>query len=762
MMFLRLGDRFKKAGLAWLAVACLGVLGGATSLAGASAGPVFTTPSAGSEASAMGVTYPISVSGTYVPLAMDCGSSKRVLWYAPGATGDFLWTEIKFPETGSPTFVSSPVSVPDSAIAGGYQPVVGDFNGDECEDIYWYAPGPATDAFWQFNREGTFTTRIPTQQNLNMTPIVGTFDPAGSADLRDDIFWYAAGSTAETIWRGRVTTPGSFDSTAAPAVSGTYTPVLAVDESSILWFQSGPGVDYLWRGIEAGTTTANSSPTTVNGTYTARNLGGTALLYAPGTNPDQLITGAEKGPGPVLLKGIAGAISGTYIVSSSTSRAGFGVLHAPGAAPDYLIRPKAKAEVYRRTMVAGGPGELAPNAVVNGAGFGSLGYLALVDSAASNLVEGDTNAQRDVFLWDIDYVGLIGGTGYLRQPNGVGGAQPNNSSNAVGVDIASGRSLIESFASNLVAGDTNSEKDMFVWDPAGGSAYQRQPNGVGGTQNLLTDAVAWSTAGIALFSSASNNVVAGDTNSRQDVFVWDTVANTYQRQPLGVGGAQPNGVSTPEAISLDGTKVVFTSEASNLVASDTNGLKDVFVWNRSTNTVQRQPLGVGGAQPNNLTTSATISPDGTKVVVNSRASNLVAGDTNTNPDMFLWNLAAGTYQRQPSGLSGVQPDSISTAISIDVFGRVSFDSLASNLVAGDTNGINDVFVWDTIAGTYLRQPRGLLGAQPNAGSQVQAASFDGNRIFLSSNATNLVAEDVTLVPDGFVWTRVTPLGVPGS
>ncbi|CAB4759150.1 unannotated protein [freshwater metagenome] len=149
-------------------------------------------------------------------------------------------------------------------------------------------------------------------------------------------------------------------------------------------------------------------------------------------------------------------------------------------------------------------------------------------------------------------------------------------------------------------------------------------------------------------------------------------------------------------------------------------------------------------------------------MVNSRASNLVAGDTNTNPDMFLWNLATGSYQRQPSGLSGVQSNSISTAISIDVFGRVSFDSLASNLVAGDTNGINDVFVWDTIAGTYLRQPRGLLGAQPNAGSQVQAASFDGNRIFLSSNATNLVAEDVTLVPDGFIWTRVTPLGVPGS
>ena len=165
MMFLRLGDRFKKAGLAWLAVACLGVLGGATSLAGASAGPVFTTPSAGSEASPMGITYPISVSGTYVPLAMDCETSKRVLWYAPGAAGDFLWTEITFPETGSPTFVSSPVSVPDTAIAGGYQPVVGDFNGDECEDIYWYAPGPAHHG-WQARRSQPGTRDITGSAHL--------------------------------------------------------------------------------------------------------------------------------------------------------------------------------------------------------------------------------------------------------------------------------------------------------------------------------------------------------------------------------------------------------------------------------------------------------------------------------------------------------------------------------------------------------------------------------------------------------------------
>lgn len=302
---------------------------GSTPMAGAASGPVFTSPGPSSPVGPIGVTYPITVSGSFVPLPMGCGSEKRVLWYAPGAAPDRLWRNVTFPMSGAPRYTSSSVSV-----SGTYKPFTGDFNGDGCEDVFWYAPGSARDAVWYFAPNGTYRSSTVSVSGTYL-PVVGRFD----GDDRDDIFWYAPGSGREVIWRGSATR-GSFTSAVAPQVSGTYTPVLAVDSSSILWFRSGPGADFLWRGIAAGATAPGaSSPTTVSGTYTARNIGGTALLYAPGPGRDQLVVGSSAASGsvPVTLRTVGGAINGTYRVSNSTARAGFGVLHGPGSAPDHLI-----------------------------------------------------------------------------------------------------------------------------------------------------------------------------------------------------------------------------------------------------------------------------------------------------------------------------------------------------------------------------------------------------------------------------------------
>jgi hypothetical protein len=309
----------------------LAVLG---SVAGASAGPVFTSASVGNPVAPMGVTYPIAVSGSFVPLPMACGVEKRVLWYAPGVAPDGLWRNITFPVSGAPSYTASALT-----ITGVYSPFTGDFNGDGCEDVFWYAPGAAADFVWYFNADATFTA-LPVTVNGTYTPIVGSFNN----DSFDDIFWYGPGAVRESIMAGSAT-KGVFTASTAPQVVGTYTPVLAFDAKSILWFQSGIGPDFVWRNIQTNTTVqAVTSPTTVNGTYFARNLGGTPLLYAPGAAPDQAITGVTDsvGTNPVVLKGIAGAINGTYTVSNSTTRAGFGVLHAPGAAADYLINATAR------------------------------------------------------------------------------------------------------------------------------------------------------------------------------------------------------------------------------------------------------------------------------------------------------------------------------------------------------------------------------------------------------------------------------------
>ncbi len=711
------------------------------SQASAAAGPVFTLPSASNPVSSMGITYPVSVSGTYIPIPMRCEGENRVLWYGPGTTPDGLWRNIQFPGSGSPTYTASALS-----INGSYQPVVGDFSGDGCEDVFWYAPGVARDWIWYGDVSGNFsvTTEVTIPLNANAIPIVGQFDTSP----QDDIFWYVPGSAAESIWIG---IPGAFVPLAAPAVNGTYTPVLAFDQSSILWFQSGPGADFVWRNIEAGATTQGTySPTTVNGTYVARNLGGTPLLYAPGSNPDQAITGVTETSGPsdhspVTLRGIAGEINGTYVVSNSTARAGFGVLHAPGPAADYLIIPRNTGTYSRQPNGSNGA---EPNSYTTPREISADGNTVLMTSNASNLVADDTNFRFDVFL--LDRRSNI----YTRQPLGVSGAQPNGGSEAIAMSADGTKVLIYSEASNLTTGDTNGFTDMFIWDvPL--NKYRRQPRGVDAAQaDSNNGPVALSADGnLVLFSSEATNLVAGDTNGTSDVFIWDINLATYTRQPSFAGGAQPTGNNRGAAMTPDGSIVVFQSDSSSVVPEDTNGLTDMFVWIRETDKYERQPSGFGG-QADGFSAATSVSQDGSKVAFYSEATNLVAGDTNSLSDAFMWDRGADTYTRQPAAFSGVQPNSYSYPGKISADGtKIAMNSNASNLVPGDTNSNDDTFIWDLTRGSYQQQPFGIRNSLPNGPSSPASMSATGDFVLVNSSATNLVASDFNAQEDLFVWNR---------
>ncbi len=728
--------------LRWVA-AILGfaLLVATASQASAAAGPVFTLPSASNPVSSMGITYPVSVSGTYIPIPMNCAGENRVLWYGPGTTPDGLWRNIQFPGSGSPTYTASALS-----INGSYQPVVGDFSGDGCEDVFWYAPGVARDWIWYGDVSGTFSTtaEVTIPLDANAIPIVGQFDTSPG----DDIFWYVPGSAAESIWLG---IPDAFVPMAAPAVNGTYTPVLAFDRSSILWFQSGPGADFVWRNIEAGTTTQLvHSPTTVNGTYLARNLGGTPLLYAPGSNPDQAITGVTETSSPsdhspVTLRGIAGAINGTYVVSNSTARSGFGVLHAPGPAADYLIIPRNTGTYSRQPNGSNGA---EPNSYTTPKEISADGNTVLMSSNASNLVAGDTNFRFDVFLLNRETIT------YTRQPLGLSGAQPNGASEAIAMSADGTQVLIYSEASNLTAGDTNGFADMFIWDvPL--NKYRRQPLGVGAAQaDSYNQPVALSADGnLVLFSSLATNLVAGDTNGTRDVFIWDVNLASYTRQPDFDGGAQPSGGNTPAAMSPDGSTVVFSSNSSSVVPEDTNGLTDMFVWIRATDKYERQPSGFGG-QADGFSVATSVSQDGSKVAFYSEATNLVAGDTNSRTDAFMWDRGAGTYTRQPAAFSGVQPNSFSYSGKISADGtKIAMNSDASNLVPGDTNSVEDTFIWDLSLGSYQQQPLGIRNSLPNGPSSPASMSATGDFVLVNSSATNLVASDFNAQEDLFVWNR---------
>ena len=131
------------------------------------------------------------------------------------------------------------------------------------------------------------------------------------------------------------------------------------------------------------------------------------------------------------------------------------------------------------------------------------------------------------------------------------------------------------------------------------------------------------------FFSPATNLVLGDTNGFAfDVFVRDRQAGTTQLVSVSSAGSQGNGPSSRPAISANGRYVTFDSAATDLVAGDINNTNDVFVRDRQMGTTQLVSVSSGGVQGNGNSILPALSPDGRFVAFQSDASDLVAGDTN--------------------------------------------------------------------------------------------------------------------------------------
>jgi len=422
-----------------------------------------------------------------------------------------------------------------------------------------------------------------------------------------------------------------------------------------------------------------------------------------------------------------------------------------------LIPPAGAAAQPTTTRVSVGPGGVQGNA-----GSGDLGTAISADgrwvaffSYASNLVTGDTNGEPDVFVYDQQ----TGAT--TRVSVGPGGAQANGASDYPAISADGRWVAFNSSASNLVAGDTNGAGDVFVHDQQTGTTT-RVSVGPAGVQG---DASSGGYGGAAIsadgrwvvFDSRASNLVAGDTNGMIDMFVHDRQTGTTTLASLGPGGVQGNDWSLYAAISADGRWVAFHSYASNLVAGDTNGTIDAFVFDQQTGTTTRVSVGTGGLQGNGASSSPKLSGDGRWVTFTSMASNLVAGDTNTERDVFVYDQQSGTTARVNVGSGGTQGNGRSFGSAISADGRwVAFDSLASNLVAGDTNDKSDVFVYDQQLATTTRVSVGSNGGEGDETSGTPVISADGRWVGFVSRAGNLVTGDTNGYLDVFVRDRVDP------
>lgn len=382
-------------------------------------------------------------------------------------------------------------------------------------------------------------------------------------------------------------------------------------------------------------------------------------------------------------------------------------------------------------------------------GISTDGRYVVYPSFATNLVAGDTNAKLDIFLRDRTT------STTTRVSLSTAGAQANGHSDHPALSPDGRFVVFESDGTALVTADSNNKRDIFLRDLQTSVTTRVSISSSGAQAKLDCYAPAVSSTGrYVAFETAAKELVSGDNNGNSDIFVRDTQTGTTTRVSVTSAGAQGNGNSNRPSISADGRYVAFVSAATNLVAGDTNGVADIFVRDRQVNITTRVSVATAGTQSNGLSTFLAISGDGRYVTFDSDASNLVAGDTNGSRDVFLRDLQSSTTTRVSVAGDGSQGNSTSQGPSISADGRyVSFGAFASNLVQGDTNGVEDAFVRDIQSATTTRYSTSSDGTQGTGDVLTPTISSNGSFIAFLSSSNNLVSGDTNAVRDVFVHSE---------
>jgi trimeric autotransporter adhesin len=348
-------------------------------------------------------------------------------------------------------------------------------------------------------------------------------------------------------------------------------------------------------------------------------------------------------------------------------------------------------------------------------------------SDATNLVLGDTNGTLDVFVRDTC----------------TGASNPcNPSTTRVSVDDSGGQLSLDNFAPSIsndgryvafasgFPGDDyyyGPNFEIYVRDTCTGTSsgciqhtIQASVHAVSGPATVEEDGnLMLSASGrFVAFTSDATDLVSGDTNGFTDVFLRDTCiggpagcAPSTVRVSVASGGIQSNGSSSLSSLSADGRFVAFISNATNLAPGVASG-RDIFVRDTCigapalpacTPSTTLVSVATTGGSGNDVSSGGSLSADGRFIAFDSYATNLVPGDTNNAPDIFLRDTCAGvTSGCTPStirisiavdGTQSLGPNAGSAGAALSADGRfAAFLSGASNLGPGDTNGQTDVFL----------------------------------------------------------------------
>jgi Tol biopolymer transport system component len=359
-------------------------------------------------------------------------------------------------------------------------------------------------------------------------------------------------------------------------------------------------------------------------------------------------------------------------------------------------------------------------------GWGEGRFVAFV-SGASGLVNKPVKA-RQVYWHD-----RLTGETYLVSA-AADGTPGDGDSFAPSISADGLTVAFESYATNLVPGDVNTVRDVFVWSSAGGMLATSVTRISVGSSGAEGNAESWepSVSGdgrVVAFTSSASNLTGGVTGTstanvyRRDLPTSQTTLITRGMKGPAVGGSKPS-------ISEDGARIAFQSYSADLVPGDKNGLWDIFVYDQGTNSLSRISRPYGGGERDQGSESASrevapaISGDGSVVAFATTSTNLVPGDRNGMQDVFVVDIRSGHLQRASVTTAGVEADGNSPVeqggrLALSYSGEwVAFASAAKNLGAPEGN----LFLHNNLTGE-TRPITTMTNNSPSAVSMSRSGTY---------------------------------------
>lgn len=369
------------------------------------------------------------------------------------------------------------------------------------------------------------------------------------------------------------------------------------------------------------------------------------------------------------------------------------------------------------------------------------GRFVAFSTTSADIVSGDTNGKVDVFVRDRKLNSVVRATVSSEGDQLSGGYSGYTMS-------ANGRFIVFGYLGNVTSDGSNSNYQLYIRDLVDNTTKLVTRSLTGGLSNANAAAEHMDISAdgrYVVFPSLASNLTASDLNGKRDIFVRDMKTDTTTLLSKNSSGQSANGDSYIASISCDGSYVAFSSVATDIVSGDTNGSMDLFLVDRISggNVMNITLNGDQGAS-----SQSDISCNGERLILQSDSTNLVADDTNSKNDIFAYSIIDNEFQRVNVDSTGAQSSGpnhgpqIIAGGSLNFSGRyVVFREHSSSLVAGDTNGVPDIFIRDLVDHTTQIISKRSLSSQTTASSIQPSISLDGREVTFISSDNGLVSGD---------------------